>query len=98
MVKSAQEKRTEMFASVEGTRKTTVERFFALLLPILLDVYLASVGVQVRSKTFQSMLKIVQFCSKEYLPTILTVSWAILECICGTDVVAAFRLSPWPVS
>lgn len=74
MIKSAQEKRTEMFANLEGTRKTTVERFFALLLPILLDVYAASVGVQVRSKTFQSMLKIVQFCSKEYLPTILTVS------------------------
>lgn len=73
MVKSAQEKRTEMFANLEGTRKVTVERFFALLLPILLDVYSASVGVQVRSKTFQDMLKLVHFCSAEYLPTILTV-------------------------
>lgn len=97
MVKSAQEKRTEMFANLEGTRKVTVERFFALLLPILLDVYSASVGVQVRSKTFQDMLKVVHLCSAEYLPTILTVC---IHSPSERDAAdhAHCRLFPWPVS
>lgn len=76
---SVQERRAQLFSTlgdVEGKHKEkrqTFHRFFALLLPILLDVYSASVGVQVRTKTFQSMLKIVQYCDKDYLPTILAV-------------------------
>lgn len=74
---AAQEKRVSMFDSLESSgdekRQRTVNRFMALLLPILLDVYSASIGVQIRSKTFQSMLKIVQYTDKSYLPTILTV-------------------------
>ena len=71
-----QQRRVELITILDGEdgkRKETVNRFFALLLPILLDVYAASIGVQVRTKTFQSMLKIVQYCSRDYLPIILTV-------------------------
>lgn len=73
-----QERRLEVFQPSSSpdndTRRTHLRRFFGTLLPILLDVYIASIGVQVRSKTFQIMLKIVYYCDKEYLPTILTVS------------------------
>ena len=74
---SAQERRVELLTNLkdgDGRRKETVNRFFALLLPILLEVYTASVGIQIRTKTFQSMLKIVQYCDQEHLPTILIVS------------------------
>lgn len=72
---SMQERRVELFASKENVqRREVVDRFCAMLLPILLDVYSASVGVQVRSRTFQSMLKIIQYADVDYLPTILTVS------------------------
>lgn len=71
---AAQERRVELITSDEPSqRKESINRFFAMLLPILLDVYAASVGVQVRSKTFQNMLKIVQYCDKAYLPEVLTV-------------------------
>lgn len=75
-----QERRVELFhppASSEfDSRRQHLSRFFSTLLPILLDVYVASIGVQVRSKTFQIMLKIVYYCDKAYLPNILTVSFA----------------------
>lgn len=71
---AAQERRVELITREEPPqRKESINRFFAMLLPILLDVYAASVGVQVRSKTFQNMLKIVQYCDKTYLPEVLTV-------------------------
>lgn len=70
---TAQEKRVQSFRTEDVKKLDGIHRFFALLLPILLDVYVASVGVQVRSKAFQSMLKIVQYCHQEYLRTILTV-------------------------
>lgn len=73
-----QERRLEVFqpspTPENEARRAHIKRFFGTLLPILLDVYVASIGVQVRSKTFQIMLKIVYFCDKEYLPTVLTVS------------------------
>lgn len=74
---AAQAKRIELFEAAgpeNSERRSTVQRFCALLLPTLLDVYSASVGVAVRSKTFQSMLKMVQYSSIDYLPTLLTVS------------------------
>lgn len=73
-----QDRRVELFnppaSSEYESRRKHLSRFFSTLLPILLDVYVASVGVQVRSKTFQIMLKIVYYCDQSYLPTILTVS------------------------
>jgi E3 ubiquitin-protein ligase TRIP12 len=75
-----QDRRVELFhppASPEyDARRKHLNRFFSTLLPILLDVYIASIGVQVRSKTFQIMLKIVYYCDKASLPNILTVSLA----------------------
>jgi E3 ubiquitin-protein ligase TRIP12 len=75
--KGTQERRIELLSPSAAPefdqRRTQVNRFYSTLLPVLLDVYTASIGVQVRSKTFQIMLKIVYYCDKSYLPTILTV-------------------------
>jgi hypothetical protein len=94
----AQERRIQLFTKPQDEiRKATIDRFCATLLPILLDVYSASIGAQIRTKTFQSMLKIVHFSSKEHLPTILTVSLACLGDQ-WTQLTCEIRLFPWPVS
>jgi len=55
-------------------RQLVVKRYFALLLPTLVDVYSASVSPQVRSKAVLGLLKIVQFCQEDALADILHVS------------------------
>ncbi|GAA5933715.1 putative ubiquitin-protein ligase UFD4 [Sporobolomyces koalae] len=52
-------------------RQLVVKRYFALLLPTLVDVYAASVSPQVRSKAVLGLLKIVQFCQETALADIL---------------------------
>lgn len=91
----SQARRTELFnppatPEFEGRRKQ-VNRFFSTLLPILLDVYSASIGVQVRYRTFQSMLQIVYYADKDHLPTILTV--CVYTCALGNHHTELFRSS-----
>lgn len=52
-------------------RKLVLKRYFALLLPTLIDVYSASVSPQVRSKAVLGLLKMVQFCEEDSLADIL---------------------------
>ncbi|GAA5852212.1 hypothetical protein JCM8547_006700 [Rhodosporidiobolus lusitaniae] len=52
-------------------RKLVLKRYFALLLPTLIDVHSASVSPQVRSKAVLGLLKMVQFCEEEPLADIL---------------------------
>ena len=61
-------------AHVSGTdRRANVVRFHTLLLPTLVDVYSASVGVQVRTKALLGMAKTIQFCPEDALDQILEV-------------------------
>ncbi|KAK4049890.1 Ubiquitin fusion degradation protein 4 [Microbotryomycetes sp. JL221] len=52
-------------------RKLVVNRFYALLLPILVDVCLASVNGQVRGNAVLGLLKMVNFCPVDELMAIL---------------------------
>jgi E3 ubiquitin-protein ligase TRIP12 len=70
---AAVEKRLALLRSEEGSRGLVVRRYFALLLPTLVDVYAASVNTQVRTKAVLGMLKIVDFCDSENLAHILQV-------------------------
>lgn len=65
-------KRLELVsADASPERKLVLRRYFALLLPTLIDVYSASVSSQVRSKAVLGLLKMVQFCEEEPLADIL---------------------------
>lgn len=69
------EKRLELLSAGPQSRTLVVKRYYALLLPTLVDVYLASVNVQVRSKAVLGMMKIVNFADPEGLAAILKVGW-----------------------
>lgn len=72
------QKRLDLVSSeAPAKRQLVVKRYFALLLPTLVDVYSASVSPQVRSKAVLGLLKIVQFCDEKALADILHVSSAI---------------------
>ncbi|SCV74863.1 BQ2448_7892 [Microbotryum intermedium] len=61
----------------DPTRQLVLRRFYALLLPILVDVCAASVNPQVRTKAVLGLCKIINFCDTENLTEILhTVSMA----------------------
>ncbi|SCZ87897.1 BZ3500_MvSof-1268-A1-R1_Chr2-3g05365 [Microbotryum saponariae] len=61
----------------DPTRQVVLRRFYALLLPILVDVCAASVNPQVRTKAVLGLCKIIHFCDTENLAEILhTVSMA----------------------
>ncbi|GAA6003606.1 hypothetical protein JCM10207_003505 [Rhodosporidiobolus poonsookiae] len=65
-------KRMELVSSdADPKRKLLLKRYFALLLPTLVDVYAASVSPQVRTKAVLGLLKMVQFCEEEPLADIL---------------------------
>lgn len=68
------EKRLQLLRADAGTRALLVKRYFALLLPTLVDVYAASVNTQVRTKAVLGLLKIINFCEAEDLAEILKVS------------------------
>lgn len=69
------QKRLELVSTeASPKRQLVVKRYFALLLPILIDVYSASVSPQVRSKAVLGLVKIVQFCDEQALADILHVS------------------------
>ncbi|CEQ41607.1 SPOSA6832_03348, partial [Sporobolomyces salmonicolor] len=66
------EKRLELVSTAAPSgRQLVVKRYFALLLPTLVDVYAASVSPQVRTKAVLGLLKMVQFCGKDALADIL---------------------------
>jgi hypothetical protein len=67
------ERRAELFVHGSDARRDAVRRYYTLMLPTLVDVYAASVSVQVRSRAVQGMLKIVNFCDPEDLAKIMTV-------------------------
>ena len=50
-----------------------MKRYYALLLPTLVDVYSASVNAQVRTKAVLGLLKIINFCDHDDLGFILKV-------------------------
>ncbi|GAA6035633.1 hypothetical protein JCM8097_004938 [Rhodosporidiobolus ruineniae] len=65
-------KRLELVAAdAPDSRKLVVKRYFALLLPTLIDVYSASVSPQVRTKAVLGLLKMVQYCDETALAEIL---------------------------
>lgn len=72
---AAIEKRLELLTQGSEERSKLVMRLYSLLLPILVDVYSASVNSTIRSKATLGMLKIVNFCDAVPLRTILTVSF-----------------------
>lgn len=71
----AAEKRVRLLSEGPEARNLVVKRYYALLLPTLVDVYSASVNAQVRTKAVLGLLKIVNFCDAESLASTLKVSW-----------------------
>ncbi|SGZ20511.1 BQ5605_C021g09283 [Microbotryum silenes-dioicae] len=55
----------------DPARQLVLRRFYALLLPILVDVCAASVNPQVRTKAVLGLCKIIHFCDTENLAEIL---------------------------
>lgn len=69
---TANDHRIELLQSdTPPERKTAVARFQALLLPTLIDVYSASVGISVRAKSMLGLTKIMHFATKEQLEDVL---------------------------
>ncbi|KAL8280298.1 hypothetical protein RQP46_007215 [Phenoliferia psychrophenolica] len=68
---ASRESRLELFAAGGPARQLVVKRYYALLLPTLVDVYAASVNTQVRTKAVLGLLKIINFCDQEDLAFIL---------------------------
>lgn len=73
------EKRLQLLRADIGTRSLIVKRYYALLLPTLVEVYAASVNTQVRTKVLLGLLKIINFCAPEDLAEILKVSKILPE-------------------
>lgn len=71
------EKRLQLLRAEVGTRSLIIKRYYALLLPTLVEVYAASVNTQVRTKALLGLLKIINFCAHEDLAEILKVSHAL---------------------
>jgi E3 ubiquitin-protein ligase TRIP12 len=69
--------RTELFRS----KPAVVERFMQFMVPILIDVYAASVITPVRVKTLTGLLKAVSFLDGDGLKTVLTVRRVSVESI-----------------
>ncbi|KAM0786305.1 hypothetical protein ACM66B_001783 [Microbotryomycetes sp. NB124-2] len=65
------EKRVNSFTQGDKARKLVVNRFYALLLPVSVDVCLASVNTQVRTRAVTGLLKMVNYCDVEELTAIL---------------------------
>jgi len=68
--------RTELLRS----KPAVVGRFMQLIVPILIDVYAASVITPVRVKTLTGLLKAVSFLDVDGLKRVLTVSFRLLCC------------------
>ncbi|KAK4050250.1 Ubiquitin fusion degradation protein 4 [Microbotryomycetes sp. JL201] len=65
------EKRIQCFTEAEKGRKLVVNRFYALLLPVSVNVCLASVNTQVRTRAVTGLLKMVNYCDVDELTAIL---------------------------
>jgi len=57
------------------SKSQVVGRFLQLMVPILIDVYAASVITPVRVKTLTGLLKAVSFLDADGLKQVFTVSW-----------------------
>lgn len=68
------EKRLDLLASGPESRNLIVKRFYALMLPALIDIYSASVNTHVRTKAVLGLSKIINFCDSDTLALILKVS------------------------
>ena len=68
------DKRVVLLRDATPERKLVINRFYALVLPILVDICTASVSPQVRTKAVLGLLKIVNYCDVEELMEILQVS------------------------
>lgn len=60
--------------SEDAEHASLVKRYFALMLPMLVEVYSASVGVPSKSKAITGICKVVFYCPKEDLQAIISVS------------------------
>lgn len=67
------EKRLELLNAGPESRNLVVKRYFALMLPALIDVYSASVNSHVRAKAVLGLSKIINFCDEQSLASILKV-------------------------
>jgi len=70
--------RTELLRS----KPDVVDRFMQLLVPILVDVYAASVSIPIRTKSLTGILKTVGFLDADGLKRVFTV------CICAPSLYA----------
>lgn len=71
------DKRVQLLRDASPERRLVINRFYALMLPILVDICTASVSPQVRTKAVLGLLKIVNYCDVEELTEILHVSCAL---------------------
>jgi E3 ubiquitin-protein ligase TRIP12 len=69
-------RRVALLTEGSEERLALVRRYHLLMLPTLVDVYAASVGVQVRTKALLGMSKIVHYCPEVDLRTAVKVSCA----------------------
>ena len=72
------EKRLELLNSGPESRTLVVKRYYALMLPALIDVYSASVNANTRAKAVLGLTKIVNFCDSASLASILKVRLSLL--------------------
>ncbi|GAA99052.1 uncharacterized protein L969DRAFT_67603 [Mixia osmundae IAM 14324] len=68
---AANKKRVAILTTGSPARLSHIKRFYALMLPTLIEVYSASVSAAVRSKTVLGMLKALQFCNDDHLAGIM---------------------------
>lgn len=68
------EKHAKLYTEGPESRQTAVNRFNALMLPTLIDVYSASVSIHIRSRAVSALLKIVNFAKPDVLAKITKVN------------------------
>lgn len=65
---------TEARLTLLKSRPELTDRFLKIIVPVLVDVYAASVALRVRTKVLTALLKTVSFLSSEDLTKVLQVS------------------------
>ena len=89
------EKRLELLNSGPESRTLVVKRYYALMLPALINVYSASVNANTRAKAVLGLTKIVNFGDSDSLASILKVRSLL---IVGEATLTYLRLQGVPIS
>jgi E3 ubiquitin-protein ligase TRIP12 len=94
-LKKEAERQSEQRLELLREHPSLVARFVKAILPVLVDVYAASVAIRVRTKVLTGLVKAVAFTDSESLKVTLRVS--LLSWISTTSMLID-SLSQWPVS